>query len=60
MVQALLKAWSAARGNVINPPRLKELVLAAEDSGAVLASALHAVIDRAISREPSALLRTYD
>ena len=60
IVQALLKAWSAARGNVINPSRLKELVLAAEERGAVFPSALHAVIDRAIIRDPTALLRTYE
>ncbi len=60
IVQALLKAWSAARGNVVNPSRLKELVLAAEDRGAVLPPALHTLIDRAIARDPTALLRTYD
>jgi hypothetical protein len=57
ITQAMLKAWSASRGSVINPSRLRELVLAAEQRGAVFPSVLHTMIDRAINRDPTALVR---
>jgi hypothetical protein len=57
ITQAMLKAWSASRGSVINPSRLRELVLAAEQCEAVFPSVLHTIIDRAINRDPTALVR---
>ena len=55
--QSMLKAWSASRGRAINPTRLKERVLAAEESGAIFPAVLHTIIDRAIERDPTALMR---
>ena len=37
---AIVKAWHAARGHTINPSRLKELVLVAEERGAIFPSVL--------------------
>ena len=54
---AIVKAWHAARGHTINPSRLKELVLVAEERGAIFPSVLHTIIDRAISRDATALFR---
>jgi hypothetical protein len=56
ITQAMLKAWSASRGSVINPSRLRELVLAAEQRGAVFPSVLHTIVDRAINRDATALV----
>ena len=42
---------------IINPSRLKELVLVAEERGAIFPSVLHTIIDRAISRDATALFR---
>jgi hypothetical protein len=56
-VAAMVKAWHAARGRTINPSRLKELVLTAEERGATFPSVLHTIIDRAIDRDPTALIR---
>jgi hypothetical protein len=57
ITQAMLKAWYASRGSVINPSRLRELVLAAEARGATFPSVLHTIIDRAINRDATALVR---
>lgn len=54
---AMVKAWHAARGHTINPSRLKELVLVAEERGAIFPSVLHTIIDRAISRDATTLFR---
>jgi len=59
-VTAIVKAWNAARGSAINPSRLKELVLAAEECGATFPSVLHTIIDRAINRDATALVRQTD
>jgi len=50
------QAWRASRGSVMNPTRLKELVLAAEASGVTYRPILHTLLDRAITREPTALI----
>ena len=58
ILTAMEKAWQAARGRTINPSRLRELVLAAEERGARFRPAvLHTLIDRAIQRDPTALTR---
>lgn len=54
---AIMQAWQAARGSTINPTRLKELVLAAEERGAIFPAALHIILDRAIKRDATALIR---
>jgi hypothetical protein len=54
--EALFNAWSASRGPVVNPSRLRELILIAEGYGTVLPPILHTIIDRAIQRDPTALL----
>jgi hypothetical protein len=56
-VRALLKAWQAARGHMISPTRLRQLVVAAEERGVVFQPVLHTIIDQAIQRNPSALAR---
>jgi hypothetical protein len=56
-LEAMMKAWNAARGAAINPSRLKELVLGAEERGAMFPSVLHTIIDRAIKRDPTVLTR---
>ncbi len=52
----MIKAWRYSRDPVINPSRLKELVFEAEQAGAVLKPVLHTLIDRAVQRDPAALL----
>jgi hypothetical protein len=54
---AMTQAWNAARTRTINPTRLKEFVLAAEESGAVFRPVVHTLLDRAIQRDPTALVR---
>jgi hypothetical protein len=54
---AIEKAWSAARGKTINPTQLRNLVLAAEERGAVFRPILHTLIDRAMQRDPTAMTR---
>ncbi len=56
VINAMMKAWVAARGSTVNPSRLKELVVAAEERGAIFRPVLHTVIDRAIQRDPTALM----
>ncbi|NGO51563.1 hypothetical protein [Allomesorhizobium camelthorni] len=56
IIQAMLHAWLAARGSTINPTRLKELVKVAEERGAAFRPVLHTLIDRAIQRDPTALV----
>jgi hypothetical protein len=56
-LRAMVNAWNAARGTTMNPTRLKELVLLAEGRGAAFPSVLHTLIDRAIKRDPTALVR---
>jgi len=53
---ALYKAWSASCGPMINPGRLRELILKVEEYGLVLPPILYTIIDRAIQRDPTALL----
>ena len=71
-IATIMKAWQCSNGTVINPSRLKELVLASEQQHAatfkldlLLAAdehratfkpVLHTLIDRAIQRDPTALL----
>lgn len=43
--------------NTINPTHLKELIQEAEASGINLKPAVHTILDRAIKRDPTALLR---
>ena len=57
ILTAMEKAWHAAKGRTISPSRLRELVLAAEERGAGFRPVLHALIDRAIQRDPTALTR---
>jgi hypothetical protein len=53
---AMRAAWEHSCGEVINPRRLRELVIDAEEKGAInYPSVLHTLIDRAISRDPTAL-----
>jgi len=59
-VAALGAAWQAACGRTINPSRLKELVLKAEECGQTFPSVLHTLVDRAISRDATALIRTQE
>jgi hypothetical protein len=53
---ALSNAWVASCGPMINPSRLRELILIAEGCGTALPPILHTIIDRAIQRDPTALL----
>jgi hypothetical protein len=55
--KAMEKAWNAARGRIINPSHLRELVLAAEECGAVFRPVLHTLIDQAIQRDAATLMR---
>lgn len=55
-VAATMIAWQYSNGSVINPSRLKQLVLAAEQKGAAFKPVLHTLIDRAIQRDPTALV----
>ena len=57
ILTAMNKAWQAAREKTIHPSRLRDLVLAAEQSGAQFTSVLHTLIDRAIQRDPTAMTR---
>jgi len=53
---AMRAAWEHSCGEVINPTRLRELVLDAEQKGAInYPPVLHTLIDRAIQRDPTAL-----
>jgi hypothetical protein len=54
-VMAMITAWQYSRGSVINPSRLKELVLDAEQKDAAYLPILHTLMDRAIQRDPTAL-----
>jgi len=53
---AIGMAWEHSRGIVINPTRLRELVLDAEQKVWTYPSVLHTLIDRAIQRDPTAML----
>jgi hypothetical protein len=55
---AIEKAWASSNGEVVNPTRLKELVVEAETKGAVLPAVIHALLDRAIQRDPAVLIAT--
>jgi hypothetical protein len=57
ILNAMEKAWHAARGRTINPNKLRELVSAAEERGAGFRPLLHTLIDRAIQRDPTAMTR---
>jgi hypothetical protein len=57
ILTAMNKAWQFARGQTINPSRLRDLVIAAEQSGAQFQSVLHTLLDRAIQRDPTAMTR---
>ncbi len=53
---AMRLAWEHSCGCVINPARLRELVVDAEQKGAInYPPVLHTLIDRAIQRDPTAL-----
>jgi hypothetical protein len=54
-IAATKKAWQYSSDAVINPSRLRQLLLAAEQGGAVFKPVLHTLIDRAIQRDPTAL-----
>lgn len=56
IIHAITHAWSASRGSTINPSTLKELVREAEGQGAIFRPVLHTLIDRAIQRDPTALV----
>lgn len=56
IMRAITHAWWASRGSTINPSRLKELVKEAEERGAAFRPILHTLIDRAIQRDPTALV----
>jgi hypothetical protein len=59
MIGAIMKAWQYSNDAVINPCRLKELVLAAEQEYSATFTpkpVLHTLIDRAIQHDPTALL----
>jgi hypothetical protein len=54
--RAMRAAWEHSCGEVINPTRLRELLLDAEQKGAInYPSVLHTLLDRAIQRDPTAL-----
>jgi hypothetical protein len=54
---AMRMAWEHSCGEVINPVRLRELVLDAEQKGAIdYPPVLHTLIDRALQRDPTALV----
>jgi hypothetical protein len=57
IITAMLKVWRAARHSTINPARLKELVIAAETHGIIYRPVLHTLLDRAIQRDPTVLMR---
>jgi len=53
---AMRAAWEHSCGEVINPTRLRDLVVDAEQKGAInYPSVLHTLLDRAIQRDPTAL-----
>jgi hypothetical protein len=55
-VGAMRLAWQCSCAEVINPSRLRELVVDAEHKGAIdYPTVLHTLIDRAILRDPTAL-----
>jgi len=56
MLRTMMAAWAAARGRTINPSRLKELVREAEDRGVVYRPVLHTLINRAMHRDPAAMI----
>lgn len=56
IVEALITAWQFANTEVINPTRLKEFVVAAEDKGAMLSPVVHSLLDRAIQRDPAVFI----
>ena len=56
MLRTMMAAWAAARGSTINPSRLKELVREAEDRGVVYRPVLYTLIDRAMHRDPAAMI----
>ena len=55
-IGAIRAAWESSCGSIINPSRVRELVLEAEQKGATYPPVLHTLIDRAIQRDPRALL----
>ncbi len=57
MLEAMAQAWLHSDNKVINPSRLKELVLAAESKGAILSPVIHSLLDRAIQRDPAVFIR---
>jgi hypothetical protein len=57
ILTAMETAWHAARGQIINPSRLRALVLAAEERGARFRPLLHTLIDQAIQRNPTVMTR---
>ncbi len=55
-IGAMRLAWQCSCAEVINPSRLRELVVDAEQKGAIdYPPVLHTLIDRAIQRDPTAL-----
>lgn len=57
MLEALTRAWVHSDSKVINPSRLKDLIVEAETKGAILSPALFSLLDRAIQRDPAAFVR---
>ena len=55
-IGAMRAAWESSCGAVINPSRVRELLIEAERKGATYPPVLHTLIDRAIERDPTALL----
>lgn len=55
---AMSRAWQASLGRVINASDLKERVLVAERLGATYPPILQSLIDRAVVRDPNAMIRT--
>lgn len=61
VTHTMLHAWMAASGSTtINPTRLKEMVKAAEERGYVFTPVLHTLLDRAIRRDPTALVTEWE
>lgn len=56
IIHALKAAWMSANGSTINPRRLRERVIETEQLGFVYPPALHTLIDRAVQRDPTALV----
>ena len=57
LTEAMFHAWRYTNSPVFSPTRLNELVMIAEDLGARYSPSIHALLARAIQRDPSVFIR---